>query len=175
MFTKRSTDGSLSGLLAVHVDDILFTGSKLFLAETEKILRTFRAGETECLTPKTPIIFLGLLIEMRDTGVITLSQTRYEKDLPKLDPALYIKAGKVIDGKEFRTTMRQALGALIWLHQTRPDVGFDITKIATDAVPARGNGDLAWKLILLYNKTIRYIKNFPGRYITFHQIPRNDD
>ena len=57
--------------------------------------------------------------------------------------------------------MRQALGALIWMRQTRPDVGFNITKIATDAVPDCTNGDLAWKLISLYNKTIRYVKKIP--------------
>ena len=145
MFAKRPRDGSLAWLLAVRADAILFQETHLFMVETAEILRSFRAGGAERLTPKTPISFLGILIEMHAKGDISIPQTHYEKDPPKPDPSDYIKSGNAIGGKEFRTTMRQSLGSSIWANQTRPDVGYNIAKISTGDGPACISGDLARK------------------------------
>ena len=41
-----------------------------------------------------------------------------------------------------------------------PDVGFNITKIATDAVAARFADNLDVEILFLYNKTMRFLGNF---------------
>ena len=155
-YTRYNELGHLTALIICHVGDILFTGTAESLDLTESALRTFRAGETEKLTPKTPIVFTGLLLEKTITGEISLSQTQYAADLKKMDSSLYVSNGKILDSGKLRTALRQGLGALIWLHQTRPDVGFDITKMATDAVEAVTDPVLALKIIALYNKIVRF-------------------
>ena len=51
--------------------------------------------------------------------------------------AQYVDQTKHTNVKELQSTFRQGLGALIWAHRTRPDVGYLITKISTDLVTAR--------------------------------------
>ena len=168
-FTKYNGHGQLQALIICHVDDILFTGNEESLRATEDVLRTFRAGETEKLTEKTPIVFTGLLVERLNNGAISLSQSQYASELKKMDPDLYIKQGKVLGQGKFRTALRQGLGALIWLHQTRPDIGFDITKLATDAVEAVTDAELGKKIILLYNKIVRFVQQY-DRKILFTDV-----
>ena len=168
-FTKHTTGGSsmLQGMIAVHVGDILFVGSPQFMQQTESILRTFRAGTTELLTPDKPIAFLGIKLERSEDMSVWISQTHYIDDMPKMNLSDCLSDhGQIIDVKQYRTAVKQALGSLIWIHQTRPDIGFNITKLATDAVKSCTSGDLARKLISLYNKTLRYLRNH-GRKIRY--------
>ena len=55
----RKRGGDIDGFLAVHVDDILFTGAPISLRGAERIIRTFRAGETDTLPPGKPVISSG--------------------------------------------------------------------------------------------------------------------
>ena len=77
-----------------------------------------------------------MLLETLDTGAITLSQTQYAADLKKIVTEDHLELNKIKCQKALRTPLRQALGSLIWLHQPRPAIGFDITKLATGAVAA---------------------------------------
>ena len=156
------------GTITVHVDDILFTGSPKFLRETEEILRTFRAGETEILLfLNRAIIFLGVKMELMADHSILLSQTHYIAEMPKMEASDYVnEQGELKNVQNYKTAAKQVLGSLIWIHQTRPDIGFNIAKIATDAAKSCTSGDLAWKLIVLYNKTLRYLKSY-GRKIRY--------
>ena len=58
-----------------------------------------------------------------------------------------------------RTAPRQAIGALIWLHHDRPDVGWDITKLATEAAGSRKEAPKALETIAGYNKTAKFSQN----------------
>ena len=53
---------------------------------------------------------------------ISLSQPQYESELKPLNVSDY-SAHNVADANKLRTALRQSMGALIWLHQTRPDIG----------------------------------------------------
>ena len=167
LFTRTLKEGKIDGVFAAHVDDILFTGSPSFLRGAERIITAFRAGDAETLQPGKPVISLGLKLEIDLNHISSLSQRHYVAELSKIDTNEYVKQGAIIDKADHRTTLRQALGALIWVHQTRPDIGFNITKIATDAVDACLDADLATEIILLRNKTIRFLGNFPRaiRYV----------
>ena len=133
-------------------------------------LRTFRSGGTGNLTEKTKITPTGLLIEKTQNLSIALPQTQYAKELRKLNIDDYAMGNNIICGKKLRKTLRQALGSWIWLHQTRPDSGFDITKIATDAVAACTDSTLARNIANLYNKTIRFFATYE-RKIVYAQPP----
>ena len=78
--------------------------------------------------------------------------------------------GQIINAKHYRTAAKQALGSLIWIHQTRPDVGYNIAKMATDAVKSCTAGDLAMKLMSLYSKTVRYLRNHDRKIRYTHVI-----
>ena len=64
---------------------------------------------------------------------VLLSQSHYAKGLQKVDAAKFVQHGGSLSGPKLRAALRQVLGSLIWLRQARPDIGFDITKIATDS------------------------------------------
>ena len=170
MFAKYDHRRMLTSFLICHVDDILFTGTDPDLILVEEILRTFRAGDTEHLTLTNPIIFTGLLIELSPNMSISLSQNQYAADLPKIDVAEFLKNDSIIDAKLLRTALRQALGSLIWLHQTRPDIGYDITRLATDAALAVTDPALALQCINLYNKTVRFVQSY-NRKIVYTAVP----
>ena len=55
--------------------------------------------------------------------------------MAKIYPTQYLDNGVIKNQNDLRATTRQDLGALIWERQTRPDVGHNIAKIATDAAP----------------------------------------
>lgn len=98
----------------------------------------------------------GLLIERLGAGTISLSHPQYAKDLEKMDIQDFIIKGKIQGDAQFRTAPRQELGAPIWPRQTRRDIGYDIAKLATDAVAAVTDVELGKKITLLYNKIVRF-------------------
>ena len=78
-----------------------------------------------------------------------------------MDISEYVHRDQLVNVKDLQSTFRQGLGALIWIHQARPDVGFLITKIATDLTHSRTERPKAIALSKLYNKTVRFSKNHP--------------
>ena len=125
MFTKYDCRGSLSAFVVCRVGDILFTGTDVELGNVEKALRTFRAGKTAHLALGTPIVYTGLLLELFSDGALTLSQTQYDLDPKKISIEDHISRGEIVCRRAHRNKLRQAMGSLIWLRQTRPDIGFD--------------------------------------------------
>lgn len=72
-----------------------------------------------------------------------------------MEPMGYIEKGKIRDPAKFRTSLRHGLGAMIWLQRTRPDIGYDIAKLATDAVAAADGPELGKKIVSMCNKIVR--------------------
>ena len=83
-----------------------------------------------------PIAPTGLLIELIRDGTVVLSQEPYIRELPKMDAESRIDNEKVRNPSGLRSTFRQAIGALIWVRQTRPDIGYTITSMPTSSVEA---------------------------------------
>ena len=76
-----------------------------------------------------------------------------------MDISEYLSAIGVANPAELKSTTKQGLGSLIWLQQTRPDIGFTITQIATKIVEACECSEKALKVANLYNKIARFAKN----------------
>ena len=68
----------------------------------------------------------------------------------------YVNRDQLSNVKDLQITFRRGLGAIIWVHQTRPDVGFLIAKIATDLVSACAESSNAILMGELYYKTVRF-------------------
>ena len=122
------------------------------------------------MAAKSHIIFDGLLTEKRNDGAITLSQTQYTGELKKIQPADFAMNNQIEDDGKLRTALRQVLGPLIWLHQTCPDFGYDITRIATEAVAACTDPTLALQFIALYNRAVRFAQTY-AREIAYSPPP----
>ena len=163
MYTKRDSHGELSGLLVAHVDDLLFCGTAQFRKDAIHAIQTFRTGEVETLTETTPIIFTGLLIEKEVSGTLLLSQQMYADELPLMHIAEYLGPHGITNPAGLKSTFKQGLGALIWLHQTRPDIGFTITQIATQIVEGCSSKEKATHVMNLYNKIVKFVKNHPRK------------
>ena len=168
MFTNSNQAHEVVAFPFRHVGDILFTGTDEELLINEKVLRTYRAGDMEKLAYQSPIISDGILLGRPDlhSWNILLSQSHYDKELQKSDAAQFAQQGKIPNAQKLRTALRQVLGALIWLHQSRTDIGYDITKIATDSVAAFAEVGTALETLMIYNRTVRFANDY-GRKILY--------
>ena len=173
MFNKLDSHGRLAGFLIAHVDDLLFCGTESFRKEAIAAIQTFRTGDIETLKPDHPIIFTGLLLEVNHQGKINLSQEHYINELQLMDINLYVDSTSIRNPALLKSTFKQGLGSLIWLHQTRPDIGFTITQIATQIVEACESATKARTLAALYNKIVKFAKNHP-RKIVYARRPGMD-
>ena len=160
--------------MIAHVDDLLYTGNVEFLALVKKTISQFRVGEVEMVTHKKGLMFTGLEIQKGPNGCMVLSQETYVNELPIMDISEYVTQNGAKKEGELKSTSRQGLGLLIWAHQTRPDVGFLITKLATDMIHACGDGNKAKQWCNLYNKTVRFLKRHASK-IHYHPEPKSSE
>ena len=165
MFNKFDSAGNLTGFMIAHVDDLLFCGTERFRKEAIAAIQTFRTGEVETLTVNQPIIFTGLLIEQANNGRINLSQQHYAEELKLMEVDNYVDSTRITQPAVLKSTFKQALGSLIWLHQTRPDIGFTITQLATQIVEACESVTKARALAGIYNKIVKFVKNHPRKIV----------
>ena len=159
MCPKRDSHGELTVALVAHVGDLLFCGAPTFREESTHATRTLRTGDLETIAQDSPIIFTGLAIELESPYSILLSRQMYDGELPIMNIAEYLQNKRVADPAGLRSTFKQGLGSPIWLHQTRPDIGFAITQNATQILEACESADKAIHLANLYNKIVKFAKN----------------
>ncbi len=115
-------DGKLAGILACHVDDVIYGGIKQFHDQViSKIKMTFSIGMEE----DTNLKYLGLRIIQTEDG-INVSTHDYAKSLE----ALPCPNNTVHDDREFSSeevkNLKQFCGQINWLTtQGRPDLAFE--------------------------------------------------
>ena len=162
MFTKYDSPPNLASFRVGRVGDIRATGVDAELLVTSRAIRTFRAGDIGKLPLKTPIIFNGVLIESTGTSPwdILLSRIHYASELKKAQLSDYVSQGRIVGAHKLRTVIRQVPGSLIRLRLSRPDIGYDITKTATDVAPFCQDTVVALQSLPLYNKVVRYVQNY---------------
>ena len=100
-----------------------------------------------------------------------LSQQMYADELPLMDISEYLSPTGVTNSDELKSTSKQRSGALIWLRQTRPDIGFTITQMATQIAEAFGSSEKARKIAQMYNKIVKFFKNYQ-RKISYVRSPK---
>ena len=127
VFYWRNSE-NLNGIICVHVDDFLWTGSKWFEQNIISKLRdVFHVGKEACESFR----YLGLnLIQENET--IVLSQTDYAKSM-KTVPILKERMKSSLLMSEEQTILRSKIGQLLWLtKQTRHDIAFDVAMLSVN-------------------------------------------
>ena len=99
-------------------------------------------------------------------------QDHYIKELPTMNIESRIDGNQSTNPTDIRSTFHQAAGALIWAHQTRPDIGFTIAQISTSIVESAESAEKAREIRRTYNKIAKFMKNHPRgiRYTGINQI-----
>ena len=143
-------NGVLAGIMACHVDDILYGGSQQFHSEIiSKIRSIFAIG----LEEDTNMKYLGLAICQNASG-IHVSTMDYASSLKEIKLTDVDSCQHAEFSSEQTTLLKQFCGQVNWLSsQGRPDIAFDCCYIAN----SMKSGDP--KVFSAANKVIRKAQN----------------
>ena len=120
MFTFKR--GELQGIVIVHVDDMIYVGTKLFL---DSVMEPFKKKLKASRDDSVAFKYLGVNIE-QNSERIELNQTDYLKSM-KLDllPRETMKNKDRFVDKEEISLFKQGVGQLGWLSSvSKPDASF---------------------------------------------------
>ena len=146
-------EGKLEGIIAVHVDDLMFSGSKKFerevIGELKKKFRLSTEVEVE-------FAYTGLDVKQTQSGIL-VSQLGYADQISriKIDPTRVNRNTLPINEEE-KQQLRTVCGQLLWVStQTRPDVAY-ATCFASNSVTEGTIADLK-----MVNKTVKFLEKNP--------------
>ena len=129
LFYYQDNEGNLQGILGLHVDDFLHSGSELFNEQIlPLILNAFKIGKSETQN----FMYTGFQLSQDSQG-ITLDQEAYVDriKIPNTDPSR-IKQPQLEMTPPEMTLLRQMVGAINWtVRATRPDLAFDLINLST--------------------------------------------
>ena len=140
-------NGKCLGIIVLHVDDILYSGTKDFVSLIiEKLKSIFTVG-MEC---ESKFKYIGHMIEQREDRVI-MHQSPYIESVDAI-----VVSGpkeKLLDPEE-QSMYRAICGQLNWIaSHSRPDISFDVCYLSTKLNSATvGDAQKA-------NKTLKKIKH----------------
>ena len=163
VFYWLDKEGHVIGILACHVDDFVWGGSKEFeeiIANIRKIFKVGREGSSA-------LEYCGINLKRVD-GCIYLSQDKYASSLSTLyiDPVRASEKEMDLTETE-KTSLRSKVGQLLWLaHQSRPDILFDVTNLASSTKHGKV------KHLLIANKILNKVKAMPLS-LKFQQLGAN--
>jgi transposase InsO family protein len=119
--------GKLSGLVCVHVDDLLVLGNESFKQVLRnKLFSVLHFSKVE----QDKFVYLGCEIEKIQNGDIELNQNEYIKIIEKLDVPEERNSCRVNESE--RKEIRRVVGALLWVSlMTRPDLSFEVNRLSS--------------------------------------------
>ena len=118
-------DGSLLGIIAVHVDDVLWAGTPWFEINIIENLKKIFLISKQC---RDNFIYVGLSLIQEDDK-IEVHQDHYIKDtkLINIDKDGTNRGQHSAINNTERKQLRSTIGMLNWIAtQTRPDISFDV-------------------------------------------------
>lgn len=121
-------DSKLIGIMAIHVDDFLWSGNESFKnIVVEGLRKEFNVGKEECGMFK----YLGLNLCQNELGNIRFNQNDYINSISKISIDRSLEKNEPLNAKE-KTILRSKIGQLLWISgQTRPDIAFDVSCLAS--------------------------------------------
>ena len=119
-------DGSLAGIVIVHVDDLLWTGGKTIEMRMQEVCHLYKFGKIE----KNEIKYCGREVKKDSNGISVTCPSLIDRVRP-----IYLdgmerknKSGKI--GEEKRGQLRSVIGSLAWLARVcRPDLAYAVSKL----------------------------------------------
>ena len=146
-----SDDGEVSGMLTLHVDDILWCGNKFFVTKVIDQLRaTFSIGKEA----SESFEYLGLKLN-QNKGSLSLNQSDYCTVLQEIEIDSSLKADITAEASsEMKDIMRGKIGQLLWVvNQARPDLSFGVSNLAVKLNNAKVSDIIALNKIIPRAKT----------------------
>ena len=146
----------LCGVMELHVDDILWSGTPSF---QEKVIKPFcdkfMIGSAAS-TSVSHMVHLGIRISQSEDGIF-IDQDEYVQEINSIpiSRASKLKKQHQCDGSE-ATLYRKLVGKLNWVStQTRPDIAFSVCLLSSSMSKPKIDD------LMLANKTLNYLKNNP--------------
>ena len=120
-FYHHDAKGQLDGMLIIHVDDFLVSGTKDFLAQVANSLKEgFDFGRIE----EERFKYTGINIQQQENKSILIDQIEYIKEIEELKFESK-KIGFLNDQEQKQ--YKSLTGKLLWAAEiTRPDISFDV-------------------------------------------------
>ena len=117
--------GQLQGMIALHVDDFFYCGTKLFQKHVmERVKKQFSISKEAA----KQFSYVGLEIEQKETE-LNLHQGAYINKLEMMQKDNSSKKGDALTGEQ-SSELRAIIGQLAWVAgQTRPDISFDVCQL----------------------------------------------
>ena len=136
-------EGNLEGLIVVHVDDFLWTGSEIFLQKVIIPLKTVFKISKEC---GSYFKYIGINVS-HSNGVISLDQLSYIDSIQRVE--IEKGDGETLLDKKQKRMYRGIVGQLNWASGvTRPDIAFNACQLSTvQANPKVSDISLAHKTL----------------------------
>ena len=154
VFVWFRPEGTLLGMIVVHVDDFLFGGAQEF---HDTIIKRLKERFIIGLEEKSSMKYLGLMIKETDLG-IELNTDKYNRSLCEIDIPNNLGDNSKPLTKTETTSLRKLSGQLNWLaSQTRIDLGYDNCIIATSITKA------TVKDLIYANKVVRKAIGQPAK------------
>ena len=133
-FFAKDGKGNVIGMIVIHVDDLLMTGTPEFFTRVEPAVKMFKLGRIE----STCFTYLGWEVKKQEEKIV-ISQERYVKAAH--DSLMELLKNRRIDSmtekvsKEQEDLMRRSIGKLSWLaNQTQPHLCFSLLELTTEKV-----------------------------------------
>ena len=120
IFTWHDLDGDCIRIMAVHVDDIIYGGTEIFL---EQVIAQLREKLKVGLEESNGIKYIGLMISQSENG-ISISTDPYCHSLTEINCLGLNKSLELHDDE--KSELRHLSGQLNWItSQSRPDLAYD--------------------------------------------------
>ena len=150
-------DNNLIGMIAIHVDDFLWSGAKEFeINFISKLRNMFVVGKEN----QSAFKYLGINLVEKNSD-ITIDQINYSENIKPIK----LTNNETID----KDHLQSQIGKLLWISsQTRPDIAFDVCQLGTNF---KNSGE---KEIKYANKVLTHLKQ-DSVQIKYKYLGKNDD
>ena len=150
-------DNNLIGMIAIHVDDFLWSGTTDFERNfISKLRNMFVIGKEN----QSIFKYLGINLIEKDSD-ITIDQINYSDNIKLIN-----LKNNDINSKD---RLQSQIGKLLWISsQTRPDIAFDVCQLGTSF---KNSGEQDIKYV---NKALTYLKQ-DSLQIKYKQLGKDDN
>ena len=127
----HDSEGTLMGIMCLHVDDILWSGTTEFnRTVVDKLRKAFPIGKES----KGDFVYCGLQIHTLNTSegiVVTVDQLEYVQRIEGIPLQKEDRQSDVLANKPQHEAYMELVGKLLWAaSQTRPDIAFLVMRLS---------------------------------------------
>ena len=119
-------DGSLAGIVIVHVDDLLWTGGRTIEQRLREVCDLYKFGKIE----KNEFKYCGREVKKDHKGIRVTCPNLIDRVRPIYLEGIERKNKSAKIGEEKRGQLRSVIGSLAWLARVcRPDLAYAVSKL----------------------------------------------